>query len=322
MDGFSAGTKSELAQLKPEQACCRRAELAGLVHAAGRIRLSSIDGLALVIETEHPAVARKIMWLFRECFGLTVEVILEERARLGKHHGYRIEAPAGTDSRRVLHTLEILDHNNQLDGGVSSTLTRSECCRWSFLRGAFLGAGSIADPAKTTYHLEFVPESPELAEGLYYLLSLGHLRAKMATRKNMPLVYLKESDSIVRLLSEMGAHHAVLSIQELRVMREMRGGVNRMVNAETANVAKAAESGAEQAKMVADIERWVGLDRLPPRIREFAVVRMENPEMSLRELGAIFSPPLGKSAVNHRLRWLREFWKEHVPESQGVDFRP
>lgn len=316
LDGFSAETKSELIQVRSERACCRKAELAGLVHSIGSIRLSRLDGLALVMQTENPAVARKVMTLTREIFGVAVEVIMEDRPRLGRRHSYRIEVAPGEESRRILSELQIMDRRNHLDGGVAPGITRNDCDRWAFLRGAFIGAGSISDPAKSTYHLEFVSENPDFAQGLFYLLSLGHLKAKLANRKSTHIVYLKESDSIVRLLSLLGACNAVLKIEDLRVLKEMRGGVNRLVNAETANLAKAADSGAVQVKMIRDLEQKVGLWNLPDPIREFAAARLENPEISLRELGALMRPPLGKSAVNHRLIRLRELWHRYHLEGQ------
>lgn len=312
MKGFSSETKSELAQVRPTRPCCRRAELTALMHAAGSIRVSGIDGVAIVMKTDHGAIARKIMTLFREVFGFGVEVILEKRPQLRRGHTFRIEVPAGEPSRRVLNELEILDRMNHLDEGVPPNITRNECCRWSFLRGAFLGAGSLADPSKGTYHLEFVSESPDFAEGLFYMLSLGRLKAKMSVRKQTHVVYLKESASIIRLLSQLGACHAVLQIEDLRVMKEMRGDVNRRVNAETANLFKAAESGADQAKMIADLTEAVGMSNLPQSVREFALARLDNPELSLRELGALMNPPVGKSAMNHRLRKLRQLWEENV----------
>lgn len=312
MKGFSAETKRELAQVRPDRACCRRAEIAALVHATGSIRVSALDGVAIVMKTDHGAIARKVMTLFREVFGFGVEVLLEERPQLGRGRTYRIEVPPGEPSRRVLNELEILDRRNHLDEGVPPGITRNECCRWSFLRGAFLGAGSLSDPSRGTYHLEFVSESPDFAQGLYYMLSLGHLKVKMSARKQTHIVYLKESASIVRLLSLMGACNAVLQIENLLVIKEMRGDVNRRVNAETANLYKAAESGAEQAKMVADLSRTIGLSRFPDSVREFALARLDNPELSLRELGAMMHPPVGKSAMNHRLRKLRQLWYEHI----------
>ncbi|HAW72013.1 MAG TPA: DNA-binding protein WhiA, partial [Firmicutes bacterium] len=154
-------------------------------------------------------------------------------------------------------------------------------------------------------------ENPEFAQGLFYLLSLDHLRVKTSNRKQTYVIYIKECDSIVQLLTLMGASNAVLRIANLLVIKEMRSGVNRLVNAETANLSKAAESGAEQLKLIKEIDACYGIKRLPEKLRQFAMMRMEHSELSLKELGALMQPPVGKSAMNHRLRRLREILAEH-----------
>jgi DNA-binding protein WhiA len=309
LQSFSSETKSELAGIRADAKCCCLAELAGLIHAAGKIRLST-EGVTLILETENGAIARKMVWLFNEVFKLSPEVIVEERKQLGKRHAYHVGIVSDTLVRQILKDVHILDDANHLDGSIAPELTGKECCRWSFLRGAFLGAGSISDPARN-YHLEIITENPEFAQGLYYLLSLDHLRVKNSIRKQSYVIYLKECDSIIQLLTLMGANDAVLRIANLLVIKEMRGGVNRLVNAETANLAKAAESGAEQLKLIKEIDECYGINRLPDKLKQFALMRIEHPEVSLKEIGAMMRPPVGKSAMNHRLRRLREILAEH-----------
>jgi len=314
LKSFSSETKGELAGVRSDAKCCRLAELAGLIHAAGKIRLSN-EGITLVLETENGAVARKMVWLFNEVFKLSPEVIVEERKRLGRHHAYHIGIVSDTHVRQILKDVHILDDANHLDGSIAPELTSSECCRWSFLRGAFLGAGSLSDPARN-YHLEIITENPDFAQGLYYLLSLDHLRVKNSNRKQTHVIYIKECDSIVQFLTLMGANNAVLRIANLVVIKEVRSGVNRLVNAETANLSKAAESGADQLKVIKEIDACYGINRLPEKLRQFALMRIEHPEVSLKEIGAMMQPPVGKSAMNHRLRRLREILSEHS-EKQG-----
>ena len=184
-------------------------------------------------------------------------------------------------------------------------LLEADCCRRSYLRGAFLAAGSMSDPEKG-YHLEIVCHGTEEAERCLSLLAAYGLKGRRVARKTMTVVYLKEGDEIVDVLNLMGAHHALLEFENIRVLKDMRNKVNRRVNCEAANLGKTASAALRQIEAIEKIDQTVGLSSLPASLREIAEVRRDNPDFSLQELGEALRPPVGKSGVNHRLRRLME----------------
>ena len=179
------------------------------------------------------------------------------------------------------------------------------CCKRAFLRGAFLASGSISDPQKS-YHFEIVCQEQQQAQLLQELYHAFELDAKIVQRKKYYIVYLKEGAQIVDALNVMGAYVALMNLENVRIFKEMRGSVNRIVNCETANINKVVGAACRQVEDIRYIQSKVGLDELPPALREMAQIRLEYPDSSLKELGELCDPPVGKSGVNHRLRKLGE----------------
>ncbi len=200
---------------------------------------------------------------------------------------------------------ELRAHTAELKEASVERLTERSCCRRAFLRGAFLASGSISDPEKS-YHFEIVCPDGEKAEQLKSLLASFELDAKIVLRKKYYIVYLKEGAQIVDALNIMGAHIALMNLENVRILKEMRGSVNRIVNCETANINKVVGAACRQAEDIRYIQAKIGLDELPPALREMAQIRLEYPDSPLAELGRLCDPPIGKSGVNHRLRKLGE----------------
>lgn len=175
----------------------------------------------------------------------------------------------------------------------------------ALIRDAFLKNGSMSDPRKS-YHFEIVCDTRDEAEKLRDAINEFGEDAKIVERKGHPVVYLKEGEQIVTVLSVMGAYKALMELENIRIVKEMRGSVNRRVNCETANIRKTVDAAVRQVEAIRTIEETEGLDSLPKNLREIARVRLDNPEMPLQELGQMLDPPLGKSGVNHRLRKLIE----------------
>jgi len=173
------------------------------------------------------------------------------------------------------------------------------------LRGAFLAAGSITDPQKD-YHLEFVSGHQKLCRDLIALLKELSLEPKYIARKGSGIVYFKESEQIEDLLTMMSATNCTLTLMGVKIIKSIRNNANRVTNCETANITKTVDAAGSQLEMIELIYRQQGLDSLPAELREIALARMDNPDMSLRELGASLSPPLSRSGVNHRLARLKE----------------
>jgi hypothetical protein len=223
------------------------------------------------------------------------------RSVLHKTNNYLITVPSQPSLTAALADLGVLDDAYGIAYGVPSRLTRRDCCAVSYLRGAFLGGGFVADP-HGDFHFELTAESDQLAHDLVKLMARFGIEAKLARRRGLYAVYLKGAEPIVTFLALAGAHRALLRTEDVRILKSMRNDVNRLVNAETANLEKSAEAAMSQ---VADIQRLAdtrGLDGLPKALRELAALRLEHPEVSLRELGELADPPLSKSAVYHRIR--------------------
>lgn len=199
-----------------------------------------------------------------------------------------------------------IDHALSTQGGQ---LLERTCCKRAFLRGAFLASGSISDPQKS-YHFEIVCQEQSQAQLLQELYHAFELDAKIVQRKKYYIVYLKEGAQIVDALNVMGAYVALMNLENVRIFKEMRGSVNRIVNCETANINKVVGAACRQVEDIRYIQSKVGLDELPPALKEMALIRLEYPDSSLKELGELCDPPVGKSGVNHRLRKLGEIAKK------------
>ena len=188
---------------------------------------------------------------------------------------------------------------------VDPILLKNSCCRRAFLRGAFLCVGSMSNPSKS-YHLEFVCEHEAWALQIQQEIASFQIEAKIIKRKKYYVVYLKEGTSIVDLLNVMGAHRALMQMENLRVEKEVRNSVNRQVNCEAANITKTVNAANKQIEDIEYLKKHYGLLNLPEGLRQMAEVRLEHPDSSLLELGEYLNPPVGKSGVNHRLRKLGE----------------
>jgi DNA-binding protein WhiA len=186
------------------------------------------------------------------------------------------------------------------------------CCRRAYLRGCFLGSGFLNQPGHD-YHLEFVFDSNEAAEELKEILAQFGLNPSRRKRKENYLVYLKDAERVGEFLRLIGATRGVLAFENGRILKDMRNQVNRLVNCETANMGKAVNAGLCQVEVIGQIQRWAGLESLPPQLQELALLRLSHPEASLQELGRLLDPPLGKSGVNHRFRQLRLIAEQVAP---------
>jgi DNA-binding protein WhiA len=246
---------------------------------------------------------------------LESEVQVRQIEKLGKLHRYDLMISPQPGLIEMLYDLGMLTREHTLDGNIKPELLKKNCCRASFLKGTFLAGGSVTDPQKKTYHLEMVTHNEEFAEGLVYLMNLQGMKAKVAIRKDQHLAYLKDSTAIVRFLSLIDAHTAVIKLEEVKVIKGMRGEVNRIVNCETANLEKTLSAAWEQVEMINDLIRRSGLRELPSNLRKTAELRLAYPEATLQELGEYHSPPISKSAVNHRLRQIREYAKNFFGEA-------
>jgi hypothetical protein len=301
---FTAEVKEELARVEGPKPCCARAELSALIRVEGTLHYTGSGRMRLEIATETAPVARKVIKLLRSVFDLKTELTVR-RSVLHKSNNYLITVvsqPALTDA---LAELGILDKDRSPVYTVPRWLVKRNCCAIAYLRGVFLGGGFVADP-HGDFHFELTAESEAIAHDLVTLMNRFGIGARVTSRRGSYAVYLKGAEPIVTFLALVGAHRALLRTEDVRILKEMRNDVNRLVNAETANLMKTANAAAEQVAVVRELDRARGLDSLPPALREIAYLRLEHPEVSLRELGELADPPLSKSAVYHRIRRLEE----------------
>lgn len=185
-----------------------------------------------------------------------------------------------------------------------------EACQKEFLMLNFIYFGSVSDPERF-YHMEFVYETEEEAEGILRLLHTYGIDAGIVSRKDRFVVYIKDSEAIAELLNLLGAHESLMRFENIRILKEMREDVQRKVNCETANLQKTVEASVRQTEDIAYIRDHIGFSNLPEPLREIAELRLQRPQATLRELSEALHPPLGRSGVNHRLRKLSLMAEEH-----------
>ncbi|MGI6492343.1 MAG: DNA-binding protein WhiA [Pelotomaculum sp.] len=302
---FSAVAKDELARVAGQHSCCSMAELAALVKMDGSIQISGARQLSLNIVTENIAVARKIFSLVRKLFGLYTEVRVRRNNRLRNNNVYIVHLPPQPGMNGVLRRLGLMDSAGRLQRKVSERLVHRDCCRRAYLRGVFLGGGSVNNP-EGNYHLEIITGQESFAKFVARLMARYGLSPKISRRKNSFLLYLKEGEQIAAFLNVIGAHAALLDFENTRIYKDMRNQVNRLVNCETANLNKTVNASLRQLENIELIKATLGLDKLPKALRDTALLRIKYPDASLKELGSMMQPQLGKSGVNHRLRKLEE----------------
>lgn len=305
---FSAKVKNEIAKISDEKSCCQVAELSALIKMNGTIQILGKNRIGIKLTTENAAIARRIFSLIKNNFDIQTRVAMTKNKQLKKNYSYTLFVDSDAASESILKKLSIM---NETSGGykinyrVPNGIIKKECCKKAYLRGIFLGGGSISDPEKT-YHLELVTGSEIYAEDIKNLINSYELNSKIVSRKNSYVVYLKEGENIVDFLNIIGAHSALLDLENVRIYKEMRNNVNRIVNCETANLSKTVNAAMRQINNIEYLKENMGLNKLPKSLRDIAEVRLQNQDASLKELGEMVNPPVGKSGVNHRLRKLDE----------------
>ena len=294
---FAQGVKDELCAVRVDGRALE-AELHGLFRAAGSL-LVGPAGMRCEVRSGRAVVVRRTYRLLR-ALGERPALAVRRSAGPGSGRFVCRVAPA----RPLLQRIGLVDPHGRPRPGIPSVLRRPSVAA-ALLRGFFLGSGSVDDPRRD-HHLEFeVGEAwPQVLDGLVAALEGCGLRGHRSRRRGRAVLYLKDGAAIAEVLVAMGAHHSYLDYEEQRIRRQVRGEVNRIVNAEAANLDKAVAVGVAQAAALARLAASGRLDGLSPGLRAVAAARLRHPEASFRELGAMLNPPLGKSGVQHRLRTL------------------
>lgn len=308
---FSANAKSELTRIELPGECCELAELSAIIHTAGTISISG-GAFALRIDTENAAVARRIFLLVKSLYGMQIKTQMHTN-QLKHNHIYSMYIDKSI-ARMVAQDTRLIGSDGIRFDADSSFLS-SKCCKTAFVRGAFLGGGSITNPEKR-YHMEFVCSQKEFADSLLNIINELGISAKSIMRQKSFVVYLKESEAIITLLTMMGAHSTILKIENIRVVKSVRNNVNRKVNCETGNLTKTVNASVTQLESIAIIEEHMGLDKLSESLRQAADARRQNPEATLSELVEIMGAA-SKSGVNHKLRKLNSIANQ-LKTNKGV----
>lgn len=308
---FSAKVKGELGrytEMSREEAL---AQISAMMKVSGTIGFNG-KGLSFKITTENPTSARLVFTLLKEHFQIHSKLMAKKSNSLKKNNIYMVVIDEEMGVRGLLKDTGIfkeVDGGITLDYRIDEKMVETDDEKRAYIRGAFLGGGSVTNPEKN-YHLEFVTHSEEYAQDLCELINSCGLNSKVIQRKNSFIVYIKEGEQIVDILNIMGAHSCLLELENIRIMKEMRNNVNRLVNCETANLSKTVNAAVRQVESIKFIQSKIGLKRLPQNLREIAELRLEYPDESLKELGEMLDPPVGKSGVNHRLRKIEKIAEE------------
>ncbi len=316
---FSGNVKEELSEHWSSARHCQIAELAAILGLCGSIIINSRNEYRVKVHTENKAVARKVFTLIKKTFNIESDISI--RRNIQKQSvSYSVVVKQHQDALRVLQAVKLIDEH--LDGFeevriVNPIVVQQTCCKRAFIRGAFLAAGSMSDPKKS-YHFEIVCAAEPMAEQIRELMSSFSMDAKIVQRKKSYVVYLKEGSQIVDILNIMEAHVSLMELENVRILKEMRNTVNRKVNCETANLNKTVSAAVKQLEDITYLRDTIGLEKLSEGLEEVALARLSHPDASLKELGALLSPPVGKSGVNHRLRKLGDLAEKVRKEQGGV----
>lgn len=300
---FASETKKEMTQ-EESKPCCSKAELSALIRMNGSLSFSN-KALSLDVQTENAAIARRLYTLIKQLYPYQVELLVRKKMRLKKNNVYICRVREGAKS--LLEDLKILQENFQFEYSISKELVKKKCCKRAYLRGAFLAGGSVNNPETSSYHLEVYSLYKTHSDALVDLMNGFDLNGKTIERKKGYVAYLKEAEKISDFLSIAGAHSALLKFEDVRIIRDMRNSVNRLVNCETANLNKTISAAIRQVDNIRFIENSIGLDQLPEKLREIARLRVEYQDVTLKELGEMVSTGnVSKSGINHRLRKIDE----------------
>jgi cell division protein WhiA len=268
---FSTEVKKELYDVFTSNKCCHLAELLGIYSVCG-VKSDKNDKANVKFQTENIFLANKIYTLIKLISKTTIQIKIKNRMHPSKNRVFEIQ---------------------------------SNCCKRSYIRGAFISCGSITNPSKT-YHIEFLNHIEKSSIVLMSLIDYFDLHSKIVKRKNVYVVYMKEGESIVDLLNIMGAHLSLMDFENIRIIKEVRNSVNRKVNCETANLSKTINASLNQIEDINYIKSIKGLSFLTERLQNVAIIRLKYPDESLKEIGEKLTPQVGKSGVNHRLRKISE----------------
>ena len=315
---YASETKEELARVEPEKDCCRLAEIAGFMRFAGTVVFAGGGKFRMVMKTPSLAVVRHYKKLIRSYFQVDTDIEVSsgnsnaKGLKGAKGKEYIIRIGPENNSEMILREMGILIVRggvNTLSDGIYDGLIRTKCCRKAYLRGAFLGAGTINNPEKS-HHLEIDTSSEVSAKDLRRLINtFVDITPRIVERKTGYGVYLKAREQIADTLAIMGANKMYFDYQDKIIRKDALAAARKIEQLDLVNMDKAIHAAERQRQDIERIASRQGLESLSPKLREIAVLRLENPDLGIEELGKLLTPPLSKSGVNNRLRRISEIAK-------------
>ena len=310
---FSSDVKAEISGSVSNARHCQIAELAAMISMVAHVRYWKDRPVALVIVTERSVIAREIASLVKRLFRYIPVSSVRRTGVNGRIYSMEIAEPDMVQN--IMATLKI-DNDHICAGSndcqkmkVSRLVVSQECCRRAYIKGVFMTSGSISDPNKG-YHMEIVSDNKGRAEFIQDIINGFGISSRIIQRKKYSVVYLKDGEMIVEMLGLMGAHISLMDMENIRIKKDIRNTINRRVNCEAANLNKTVSAAVKQVNDINYIISTKGIEFLPENLQELAFARLESDDATLKELGEMMTPPIGKSGVNHRLRKISEIAEE------------
>lgn len=286
---FSINVKNEVINIINNRHCSI-AELSAIINYIGKIKYEN-GNISLIFISENESLLKKCKTLFKYIFDVNLPI------NYNKNKLFNIIIHDKCFIDKIFYTIK----QNDIKADFSNIITKSVCCKRAFIRGAFVCIGYISDPEKN-YHLEFANLSLSQAESLKNIINFFDIDAKIIEKRDNYIVYIKEGEQIVDLLNIIEAHKSLLELENIRIIKDVRNNINRIVNCETANLNKIVANGLKQKEDIQFIKNKIGLDNLPKQLKDVAEIRLKHSDISLKELGEMLVPPISKSGVNHRLK--------------------
>ena len=318
---FSARVKEELVRLPLGKTCCMLSEISALTQTSGHLSFRGGGWISASWRVDNAGTARRLFQLLKKRLNVTPSLHFIQTKQLGGRRTCVLTL--GTeDTRTLLNALHMAETDEEGHIHLKRTVPRHpltrQCCGRAFLRGAFLGAGTVTNPEKG-YHLEWKTDDDRLARTLEKLLEKNGMPFRSYSRRGQQVIYLKDAQQISDTLAMMGAGSGVLEMENIRIRKQLRASAVRAANCDEHNSEKMLDAGLKQAEAIRQISLKQGLFTLPPALREISRLRMENPDLSLQQLGEMLDPPVGKSGANHRMRRLMEIADQLDKDFEGEE---
>lgn len=305
---FSSDVKEELTRTVTHEKCCMMAELTGFL-ITNCVIVKEEGNFILKMSTENAAAIRRVYNAFKAIYGV-IPVTNIEKEKTFKDNLYQLKISNKEDLEKIFkNSLINIDVRLQIIIDDKGAIKGSECCRRSFLRGIFMGGGSMADP-NSMYHLEVVASNMENATFINGIMNDLDLNAKTIKRKKDFVVYIKGAERISDFLASIGSNRGIIEFEQVRVIKDVKNRVNRLNNFENANLEKTIDTALLQIEDIMLIKKFRKFQKMPQTLKDIATLRLEYRNDTYTELGEKLNPPLSRAGVSHRFKKIKEIADE------------